>query len=136
MTITAGVGDEFVSRILLIDGKPKRMNSEAAYLPNALARTAEVREGSAEIKPLQLSKAPEMVAGEGPIPDASDELLLGQVREGAKEALGILFRRQPPPFGMLPTGSFATRPRPTMSFRRSSCSSSSLSSGGYPRGGT
>ena len=69
------------------------MASEAAHFPNALSGAAEVREGSAEIKPHPPSKASEIVAGEASIPDASDEFLLGQVREGAKEALGILFRR-------------------------------------------
>jgi RNA polymerase sigma-70 factor, ECF subfamily len=69
------------------------MSSKAACFPNALARAPEVREGSVETKPNAQSKAPEMVAGEAPVPDATDELLLGRVREGGKEALGILFRR-------------------------------------------
>ena len=69
------------------------MTSEAAHFPNALPGAAEAREGSAEIKPRPRSKAPEIVAGETLIPDVSDEFLLGQVCEGAKEALGILFRR-------------------------------------------
>jgi RNA polymerase sigma-70 factor, ECF subfamily len=69
------------------------MTSEAAHFPNALSGAAEVREDSAEIKPHTRSKAREIVTGEASIPDVSDEFLLGQVREGAKEALGILFRR-------------------------------------------
>ena len=69
------------------------MTSEAAHFPNALSGAAEVPEGSTEIKPHGRSKAPEIVVGEASIPHVSDELLFGQVREGAKEALGILFRR-------------------------------------------
>jgi RNA polymerase sigma-70 factor, ECF subfamily len=69
------------------------MSSEAAYFPNALSGAAEMRKGSAEAEPHPQRGLPEMVAEEASIRDVPDELLLRQVSEGAKEALGILFRR-------------------------------------------
>lgn len=71
------------------------MSSEAAYFPNALARTAEVcREVSscAESPTPSLHHALEEAAGPRQS-DFTDEELLEQVRDGAKEALAHLFRR-------------------------------------------
>jgi RNA polymerase sigma-70 factor (ECF subfamily) len=84
--------------------KRGRMSSEAAaYFPDALASTSEVR-GTAhsasgigsglpgnvqpQIEALERSTNPVTQ-----IAEISDETLLEQVREGAKEPLGILFRR-------------------------------------------
>ena len=71
------------------------MGSEAAYFPDALARTGEVCDGA--------TNSPESLPGllrdtlEAPAADRlagiSDEQLLEQVRDGAKEALSALFRR-------------------------------------------
>ena len=79
------------------------MSSEAAYFPNALARTPGVRgqgqcvsEGPTES--LDTPRFQDRVA-ERParaIPansEVSDELLLEQVANGDKEALALLFRR-------------------------------------------
>jgi RNA polymerase sigma-70 factor (ECF subfamily) len=79
------------------------MSSEAAYFPDALASTPETL-GLGHCAPeisLQLldevqstSDLPaHTVATVVPNVEISDELLLEQVREGAKEALGVLFRR-------------------------------------------
>jgi len=80
------------------------MSSEAAYFPDALASTPEVLglgHGVPEI-PSDLCKEPQASrsdvevrpsASSIQISQISDELLLEQVCEGAKEALGILFRR-------------------------------------------
>lgn len=73
------------------------MSSEAAYFPDALASTAEVRE--ALDRPPETSALPAGEASEDPnsapicISESSDEFLLEQVREGAKDALAVLFRR-------------------------------------------
>jgi len=83
--------------------KRGRMSSEAAYFPDALASTPEAL-GLGHSAPEILSELCEeaqsptnaraRLAETIPqIPGISDELLLEQVREGAKEALGILFRR-------------------------------------------
>lgn len=69
------------------------MSSEAAYFPNALSGAAEARKDTTEVKSHLQDKAPEIAAEKAPIPDVSDEFLLRQLCEGAKEALGILFRR-------------------------------------------
>lgn len=67
------------------------MSSEAAYFSSALSGAREVRAGSPEIKAHPRRKA--IVVGEASISDVSDEFLLGQVRDGSRESLGILFRR-------------------------------------------
>jgi RNA polymerase sigma-70 factor (ECF subfamily) len=80
------------------------MSSEAAYFPEALANTPNAlglshrtREASSDL--LDEAQVASGVIEERPaasviqIPEISDELLLERVREGDKEALGILFRR-------------------------------------------
>jgi RNA polymerase sigma-70 factor, ECF subfamily len=73
------------------------MSSEAAYFPDALARSAEVHEAACGIPespvriPIEVTEEPAGATGQ--VSDASDELLLAQVRDGGKEALGLLFRR-------------------------------------------
>ena len=79
------------------------MNSEAAYFPDALARTPVVRgndhcvsEGSTESldTPRFQSRVAERPARAIPVnTEVSDELLLEQVADGDKEALALLFRR-------------------------------------------
>jgi RNA polymerase sigma-70 factor, ECF subfamily len=79
------------------------MSSEAAYFPDALARTPEalgLGHSAPEIPPelceeaqsptVALARLAETIPQ---IPGISDELLLEQVREGDKDALGVLFRR-------------------------------------------
>lgn len=79
------------------------MSSEAAYFPDALTSTSEVR-GPAIILPevkselfdgvsVQTELDEPSVQIRTPPSETSDESLLEQVREGAKEALAILFRR-------------------------------------------
>jgi RNA polymerase sigma-70 factor, ECF subfamily len=79
------------------------MSSEAAYFPDALASTPETL-GLGHCAPeisLELLDGVQStsdlpvhpVATVVPNDEISDELLLEQVREGAKEALGVLFRR-------------------------------------------
>jgi RNA polymerase sigma-70 factor, ECF subfamily len=79
------------------------MGSEAAYFPDALVRRPEVRDAadSASEDLLELDDTVEPPC-EGiqdpaesviPICDLSDRLLLEQVQQGDKEALGFLFRR-------------------------------------------
>jgi len=71
------------------------MGSEAAYFPDALARTGEVCEQAAspsESLPTPLSDALEEQAADR-LSGVSDEQLLEQVREGGKVALAVLFRR-------------------------------------------
>jgi RNA polymerase sigma-70 factor, ECF subfamily len=79
------------------------MSSEAAYFPDALASTPETL-GLGHCAPeISLELLDEVqstgdspahtVAAVVPHVEISDELLLEQVREGAKEALGVLFRR-------------------------------------------
>jgi len=71
------------------------MSSEAAYFPDALARTGEVCEqaaGPSESLPAPLSNALEEQAADR-LSGVSDEQLLEQVREGGKVALAVLFRR-------------------------------------------
>lgn len=71
------------------------MSSEAAYFPDALARTGEVRDGAADSP--ESSTGPLREAEEAPVADRlaglSDEMLMEQVRDGAKDALTALFRR-------------------------------------------
>lgn len=72
------------------------MSSEAAYFPDALARAAEVREAAdvSEILAESPGESPDVVAQiAAELVGASDEQLLAQVRDGAKEALNHLFRR-------------------------------------------
>jgi RNA polymerase sigma-70 factor (ECF subfamily) len=79
------------------------MSSEAAYFPDALAGTPEVRGAGfrgPEIQPeciggiqLEADRVEPYVHTVSPPPEASDESLLKQVREGVKEALAVLFRR-------------------------------------------
>jgi len=79
------------------------MSSEAAYFPDALASASEARRApdpASESRSELLDEAqfhddapvhpPVIVVG---VPETSDESLLEQVREGAKDALGVLFRR-------------------------------------------
>jgi RNA polymerase sigma-70 factor (ECF subfamily) len=79
------------------------MSSEAAYFPDALARTPEAHglgHNAHEIPP-ELSEVAQSPTGARArlaetipqIPGISDELLLEQVRVGDKDALGVLFRR-------------------------------------------
>jgi RNA polymerase sigma-70 factor (ECF subfamily) len=80
------------------------MSSEAAYFQDALANTPDAlglshrtREASSDL--LDEAQVASGVTEERPaasviqIPEISDELLLERVREGDKEALGVLFRR-------------------------------------------
>jgi RNA polymerase sigma-70 factor, ECF subfamily len=79
------------------------MSSEAAYFPDALASTPEalgLGHCAPEVLPELTDQAqPQIDLSERTagavirISEISDELLLEQVREGDKEALGILFRR-------------------------------------------
>jgi len=73
------------------------MSSEAAYFPDALASGAEAREaacGVPEIPACLEGETIERQAGAATqVSEASDEQLLTQVRDGAREALGYLFRR-------------------------------------------
>jgi RNA polymerase sigma-70 factor, ECF subfamily len=84
--------------------KRGRMSSEAAaYLPDTLSSTSEVRgpAHTASEKPSDFPDGiqPQIGTSEHPastiiqIAEISDETLLEQVRQGAKEPLGILFRR-------------------------------------------
>jgi RNA polymerase sigma-70 factor, ECF subfamily len=79
------------------------MSSEAAYFPDALASTPEAlglghcvpeipSELPVETQPTA-SVAERFVAAVTPISEISDESLLEQVRDGAKDALAFLFRR-------------------------------------------
>ena len=70
------------------------MGSEAAYFSDALARTGEVCDGPTNLPeslPSPVCDAEEQTAGG--LTALSDEQLMEQVRNGAKEALGALFRR-------------------------------------------
>src|SRR5258708_4793637 len=73
------------------------MSSEAAYFPDALASSTEMREAtcsSSAIAAHPLGEASEdPVAAAPQVSEVSDERLLEQVRDGAKEALALLFRR-------------------------------------------
>jgi RNA polymerase sigma-70 factor (ECF subfamily) len=75
------------------------MSSEAAYFPDALASTVEVRRiasCASETPPELLSTVQlqcEVFATAPRAPEVSDEHLLAQVRDGAKDALTLLFRR-------------------------------------------
>lgn len=71
------------------------MSSEAAYFPNALAGAGEVCDESTS-SPDTVSEVVLNVAGlpvTDPLSGISDEELMEQVGDGAKEALGVLFRR-------------------------------------------
>jgi len=71
------------------------MCSEAAYFPDALARTGEVRDGATHppdgLPGLQRDSVEELAAST--LTGISDEQLMERVRNGTKEALGTLFRR-------------------------------------------
>jgi RNA polymerase sigma-70 factor, ECF subfamily len=73
------------------------MSSEAAYFPDSLASAVEPRDTAHPV--LETCDDPPSGASEGEagtvtrISKASDEGLLAEVREGSKEALGLLFRR-------------------------------------------
>jgi RNA polymerase sigma-70 factor, ECF subfamily len=79
------------------------MSSEAAYFPDAMASAPEtigLGHSAPEISSELLSEAQSTsdlpahpVANVVPNVEISDKLLLEQVREGAEEALGVLFRR-------------------------------------------
>jgi len=83
------------------------MSSEAAYFPNSLANTPDALglgcctheatpdlEENAQLASSDISDQEEWpVASVIPISELSDSLLLEQIQEGDKEALGILFRR-------------------------------------------
>jgi RNA polymerase sigma-70 factor, ECF subfamily len=79
------------------------MSFEAAYFPDALARTPEALgsgHSAPEIPPELCEEAQSPTVARArlaqtvpQIAGISDELLLEQVREGDKEALGVLFRR-------------------------------------------
>ena len=79
------------------------MSSEAAYFPDSLASTPEalgLGHNAPEIPPELCEEAQSPTDARArlaetipQIPGISDELLLEQVREGDKEALGVLFRR-------------------------------------------
>ena len=79
------------------------MSSEAAYFPDSLASTPEALglghsapEAPSELlneKQSQIDSLARTGASVIEISEVSDELLLEQVREGAKDALGVLFRR-------------------------------------------
>jgi RNA polymerase sigma-70 factor (ECF subfamily) len=79
------------------------MSSEAAYFPDALTKAAEVR-GPGYCTPETSSgladkaQSISIVPGENSesisqISEVSDESLMEQIRDGAKEAVGVLFRR-------------------------------------------
>jgi RNA polymerase sigma-70 factor (ECF subfamily) len=79
------------------------MSSEAAYFPDSLASTPEalgLGHSAPEIPSELLNEEQSTIdsivrpaASVIEISEVSDELLLEQVREGAKDALGVLFRR-------------------------------------------
>jgi RNA polymerase sigma-70 factor (ECF subfamily) len=73
------------------------MSYEAAYFPDSLANPTELRDRPRGVPELQVDKQScevEDPAGTATqIGEPSDDLLLTQVREGSKEALGLLFRR-------------------------------------------
>lgn len=73
------------------------MSSEAAYFPDALARSAEVHEAACDLPeiPARLEGAvtEEPAVAASRVSEASDEQLLGRVRDGEIEALSVLFRR-------------------------------------------
>lgn len=79
------------------------MSSEAAYFPNTVARTAASRapvhcasespSAATHVSPTRTNLPDRRLEASIPIPEITDELLLKQVSEGDKEALGLLFRR-------------------------------------------
>ena len=73
------------------------MSSEAAYFPDALASSAEVREAAFGVPEIPAPLEGEVIKGQtgaaAQVSEASDEQLLVQVRDGEREALGHLFRR-------------------------------------------
>jgi RNA polymerase sigma-70 factor (ECF subfamily) len=80
------------------------MSSEAAaYFPDALASAPEVRGSDHQVPGIQIGFPDGARPGNEPVErrllfvdeftESSDESLLNQVREGAKEALAVLFRR-------------------------------------------
>jgi RNA polymerase sigma-70 factor (ECF subfamily) len=78
------------------------MTSEAAYLPNVLIDTAKLSE-AANCTPQIVTEllntgsspsvGPHRAGAVVQIPEASDEMLLEQVKEGTQDALALLFRR-------------------------------------------
>ena len=80
------------------------MSSEAAaYFPDALASAPDLRASESQVPGIQIGFPDGVQPGNEPVerrlhfvdevPESSDETLLKQVQEGAKEALAILFRR-------------------------------------------
>jgi len=80
------------------------MSSEAAaYFPDALASAPDLRTSDRQVPGIQIGFPDGVQPGNEPVerrlhfvdevPESSDETLLKQVQEGAKEALAILFRR-------------------------------------------
>ena len=67
------------------------MSSESACFLNALAHVAEVPRSARGSVRVNSPKSDER--GKGVRSEATDEMLLKELREGANEALGILFRR-------------------------------------------
>jgi RNA polymerase sigma-70 factor (ECF subfamily) len=74
------------------------MSSEAAYFPNALASEAELREVTCS-EPEAGERAVRVLMSKGLVEEESlqtevgDDRLLAEIRDGSKEALGVLFRR-------------------------------------------
>ena len=68
------------------------MSSEAAYFPDALARTPDATEEISESADIQRDSR-KTAAENAQLLDTSDEWLLERVSEGESEALGQLFRR-------------------------------------------
>jgi RNA polymerase sigma-70 factor, ECF subfamily len=73
------------------------MSYEAAYFPDALASATELGDRARYVPEIQVDRqgceAEEPAGTATQIGEPSDELLLTQIREGSKEALGLLFRR-------------------------------------------
>jgi RNA polymerase sigma-70 factor (ECF subfamily) len=73
------------------------MSSEAAYFPDALASAPKAREAEfsvTDIPPVSESTVFERaIRAADRTPEASDDQLMEQVRQGSKDALGLLFRR-------------------------------------------
>ena len=71
------------------------MASEAAYFPDAGARTGEVCNSATSLPESFLGQVRDTMEEPGAVAPTgvSDEQLIEQVRNGAKEALGALFRR-------------------------------------------
>jgi RNA polymerase sigma-70 factor (ECF subfamily) len=76
------------------------MSYEAAYFPDALASATELRDKARGVPETEADRrgcgAEEPAGTTTQISEPSNELLLAQVRDGAKEALSLLFRRYAP----------------------------------------